>query len=220
MAPEPLKPGPELADVGAVFTSAVDSNAVEEIRVSAVVYVSQREAYEFLLDFPGYAQYSQYLEGVETFEGDGGPGTRYGLTFSWWQLSYTAHSEVTDVDPPDRIDWRLTKDVDAYGHWWTEPLDLEPAETLETDAGAVAGNPHGDACEVTFQVFFDPDSARAGVLELPRIVSFDWVLSKVVPRVKNEAERIVSRAVSDLEGRPRAVELDVHVDSEQLETSR
>lgn len=193
---------------------------MDEIRVSAVVYVSQEEAYEFLLDFPGYGQYSQYLERVETFQGDGGPGTRYGLTFSWWQLSYTAHSEVTDVAPPERIDWRLTKDIDAYGHWRVEPLDLDPKETLETDAAAVAGNPHGEACEVTFQVFYDPDSARSGVLDLPKIVSFDWVLSKVIPRVKREAERIVSRAVADLEGRPRAVELDVHTDSEQLDPPR
>ncbi|MEF8780210.1 MAG: SRPBCC family protein [Haloferacaceae archaeon] len=186
---------------------------MDEICVSAVVHVSQEEAYEFLLDFPGYAKYSQYLEDVERFQGEGGPGTRYGLTFSWWKLSYTAHSKVTSVDPPERIDWRLTKDIDAYGHWRTEPLDLEPKEALETDSGAVAANPHGEACEVTFTVFFDPESARSGVLDLPRIVSFDWVLSKVVPRMKREAERIVSRAVADLEGRPRAVELDVHVDT-------
>ena len=189
---------------------------MDEIRVSAVVYVSQEEAFEFLLDFPGYAQYSQYLETVETHEGDGGPGTRYGLTFSWWQLSYTAHSKVTDVDPPDRIDWRLVKDIDAYGYWHVDPLELDPGETLKTDAAAVSGNPDGEACEVTFQVFFDPDSARAGVFDLPELVSFDWVLSKVLPRIKREAERIVSRAVADLEGKPRAVELDVHVDSQRL----
>lgn len=189
---------------------------MDEIRVSAVVYVSQEEAFEFLLDFPGYAQYSQHLESVTTFEGDGGAGTRYGLTFSWWQLSYTAHSKVTAVDPPEQIDWRLTKDIDAYGHWKVDPLDLGPGETLKTDAAAVSGNPEGEACEVTFQLFFDPDSARAGVIDIPRLVSFDWILSKVIPRVKREAERIVSRAVADLEGQSRAVELDVHVDSSRL----
>lgn len=190
---------------------------VDEIRVTAVVYASQEEAFEFLLNFPGYAQYSQYLESVETLEGDGGAGTRYGLTFSWWQVSYTAHSEVTEVNRPDRIDWKLTKDVDAHGHWIVEPLDLDPDDLAKTPAAAVTGNLDGDACSVTFQVFFDPESARAGVLDIPNLVSFDWVLSKVVPRVKREAEHIVSRAVSDLEGRPRAVELDVHVDSESLE---
>ncbi len=30
-------------------------------------------------------------------DGDGASGTRYALHFSWWKLTYTAHSEVTDV---------------------------------------------------------------------------------------------------------------------------
>jgi len=43
------------------------------------------------------------------------------------------------------------------------------------------------------------------------------VLKKVIPLIKNEAERVVQRAVADVEGRRRKnVEFSVQVDSEYL----
>jgi uncharacterized membrane protein len=173
---------------------------VDRIHVSTVVCLPAEEVYEFLVDFPRYARYSEYLTEV-TAEGDGSPGTRYRLRFAWWKLSYTAHTEVTDAAPPRRLDWRVTEDIDARGDWRVEPLDAVPP-SLSVDADT--------ACRVHLEVAFDADSIGGGVIDLPRFVSLDWVVRKVKPILVEEAERVVERIVADLEGRRREVDLVVH----------
>ena len=182
---------------------------MDELVVRTEVYADPEEVYEFLLDFPRYANYSEYLREVRTVTGDGGPGTRYALTFAWWKISYTARSEVTGVDPPERIDWEITKDIDAGGCWRVTPTASdEDGEDGETDADA--------PCEVALEVEFDPGSASPDALDLPRLVSFDWVLKKAIPLIRDEAEQVVERAVQDLEGSTRDVDLDVYVDSDRI----
>ncbi|MFB6305231.1 MAG: type II toxin-antitoxin system RatA family toxin [Haloferacaceae archaeon] len=171
---------------------------MERITVSTLVYLPREEVFDFLVDFPRYARYSEYLERVEQ-DGDGGAGTRYRLRFAWWKLSYTAHSEVTAVERPDRIDWRILRHVDAEGRWRVEPADL-PAD---------APGDAETASRVVFEVWFDPDSAAADAVDLPRLVSLDAVVDRVRPLVVEEAERIVERIVADLEGRRRPVDLTV-----------
>jgi uncharacterized protein YndB with AHSA1/START domain len=171
---------------------------VEAISVTTVVYLPREEVFEFLIDFPGYARYSKHLREVRQ-RGDGSPGTRYELEFAWWKLTYTARSEVTAVDPPERIEFTITKDIDADGHWAVEPIDLPP------DAPADAET----ACRVHFEVEYDPGSVSAGDIDLPRFVSLGWVIEKVKPVIEREAERVVERVVADLEGRRREVDLTV-----------
>ena len=187
---------------------------MDELVVRTEVYADPEEVYEFLLDFPRYANYSEYLREVRTVTGDGGPGTRYALTFAWWKISYTARSEVTGVEPPERIDWEITKDIDAGGCWRvTPPESVErDGDSAETDA-----TPSDDApCEIALEVEFDPGSASSDALDLPRLVSFDWVLKKAIPLIRDEAEQVVERAVQDLEGSTRDVDLDVYVDSDRI----
>ncbi|RAW44746.1 SRPBCC family protein [Halorubrum sp. 48-1-W] len=174
---------------------------MDELVVRTEVYADPETVYEFLLDFPGYAHYSEYLREVRTLAGDGGPGTRYALTFAWWKLTYTARSEVTGVEPPERIDWEITKDIDAGGCWRVTPCGDDDAQTR---------------CGVALEVEFDPGSASSDALDLPRLVSFDWVLEKAVPLIRGEAERVVERAVRDLEGSTRDVDLEVYVDSDRV----
>ncbi|OYR76497.1 MULTISPECIES: SRPBCC family protein [Halorubrum] len=182
---------------------------MDKLVVSTEVYADPEDVYAFLLDFPQYANYSEYLREVETVTGDGGPGTRYALTFAWWKISYTARSEVTGVEPPERIDWEITKDIDAGGCWRVTPTS--------TDGGEAAAEETDDApCEVALEVEFDPGSASPDALDLPRLVSFDWVLKKAIPLIRSEAERVVERAVRDLEGSRRDVDLDVYVDSNRI----
>lgn len=180
-----------------ILERAPRTPAVDTIEVETVVHLPPEETYEFLLDFPRYANYSEYLEDVEE-RGDGGPGpgTRYALRFSWWRLSYTAHSRVTDVDPPRRIDWEVTRDVDAHGQW---EVDSEPG----------AGPDGGEASRVRLVVTYDPDSARAETFDLPALVSLSWVVDRVTGLIEEEGERVTERIVADLEGEPRAVELSV-----------
>ncbi|MFC6724483.1 SRPBCC family protein [Halobium palmae] len=179
---------------------------MDEIVVSTVVYLPPEEVYEFLVDFPRYANYSKHLTDV-TKDGDGTPGTRYGLHFSWWKLTYTARSEVTAVDPPTRIDWRIVKDVDARGRWRVSELAELPA-----DAPADAET----ACRVFLEVVFDPDSVDERSLDLPRFVSLGFVVEKVKPVLVKEAERVVSRIVRDLEGRNRDVHLELREEPDSV----
>lgn len=170
---------------------------MDEVEISTIVYLSPEEIYDFLMDFPRYARYSQYLQEVR-FEGDGSPGTRYFMTFGWWKITYTAHSEVTDVDEPHSIDWEITKDLDANGYWSIEPVPEE----------APVGEDH--ACRVRLHVRFWPNSADESALDLPRFVSIDWVVEKAKPIIRHEAERVVQRIVADLEGERRDVDIEIH----------
>lgn len=163
---------------------------MEELVVETDVRVPPEEAFAFLRDFPGYVRYSQYLDGIEQY-GDGDPGTRYHLNLSWWRVSYTAVTEVTDIDPPERIHWRVLRAVDAHGFWDVTPID------------------DGDASHVQLHIRFDADSADASVLNLPRLVSLSWVIEKLRPLVREEATSTVERIVADLEGEPRPVDLTV-----------
>jgi len=180
---------------------------VDTIVVSTVVYEDPETIYEVLLDFPRYAKYSEYLKVVRRLDGDGGIGTQYALDFAWWKLSYTAHSEVVDVEPPEKIDWRVIKDIAANGHWEVARRQEIPADAPD-DVTA--------ACDVSLRIDFDPDSADSSAVKLPRLVSMGWVIKKVIPLIRNEAERVVQRAVQDVEGRRREVEFSVRTDSEYL----
>lgn len=173
---------------------------MDELAASTIVYAPQEDVYDLLLDFSRFTRYAKHLKEVRT-HGNGGAGTRYELHFEWWKLSYTAYSEVTAVDPTNRIDFRIVRDIDARGCWRVEPLD-----DLSADAPAAAET----ACRAWFEIVFDPNSVDTGAVDLPRLVSFDWVLKKARPLVRAEAERVVERVVSNLEGRRRAVEVKVH----------
>jgi hypothetical protein len=168
---------------------------VDRITLSTVVYAPRGEVFDLLLDFPRYTRYSKYLTDVER-DGDGGTGTAYRLLFEWWKLSYTVHSEVTAVERPSRIEWRLTRHLDAEGVWSTEPTAPPDGESAAT--------------RVRFEVTFDPHSADPDAVSLPRVVSLDAVIDRVRPVVVDEAERVVERAVADVEGRRRDVEVVYH----------
>lgn len=169
---------------------------VDRLAVSTIVYVSPEEVYDFLREFPRYARYSKYLRRVDQ-HGDGGPGTEYDLEFTWWKLSYTVRSRVTDVEPPRTIDWTIVGKLDASGRWRIEERKAE--ESRETSA-----------CRVYFEVGFDPDSASRDLLDLPRLIPFERVRSEAIGLIQEEAERVVERVVADLEGQRREVELTVH----------
>ena len=152
-----------------------------------VVHVPPQRAYDFLTDFEGYAAYSEYLEAVER-DGDGGPGTEYAITASWWRLSHTVRSAVTAVDPPERIDWRLRGAVDARGAWLVDDLEEETSR-------------------VTLAVAYDPATMKR--LDLPYVPSVDWLADRLAPVVEDEARAVVERIVADLEGEHREVEFSV-----------
>lgn len=131
------------------YPGTVFSTVVDRVEVRTVVNADVDDVFDFVLDFPGYAAYSKHLTDVRQ-RGDGGPGTAYELTFRWWKLGYTAHSTVTDVDRPHRIDWRITKDIDATGYWQVTAL-ADADSSGDADPGAEAtgdtGETPGDAAE-------------------------------------------------------------------------
>lgn len=174
---------------------------METVEIQTLVYLPPEEVFEFLLDFPGYARYSKYLRKVDTITGNGGPGTEYALQFQWWRLSYTARSAVTEVSRPNRIDWRVTEDIDARGHWRVESVSDE----VDNEASAT---------RVTLKVDYQPESVGPEIIEVPRLVSFRWILNRVTDLIVEEGERVVTRIVADLEGERRDVELSVQTHSD------
>ncbi len=172
---------------------------MDRIALSTVFFASREEVFDALVDFPRYTRYTEYLTDVAS-DGDGGPDTRYQLQFSWWKLSYTVHSEVTAVEAPERIDWQITRHLDAEGSWTIEPTALPVDAPSDSTA----------ATRVHFEVAFDPHSARTDAVSLPRFVSLDRVIGMVRPKIVEEAQRVVERAVADVEGRRRDVKIDYH----------
>ena len=170
---------------------------MDEVIARTEVFASPTTVFSFLMDFPGYAKYSTYLDEVQQI-GDGGEGTQYRLHLSWWKLTYRITTEVTSIDPPTTIHWRTRSTIEASGHWAVEPI-----ETVEGDYHS----------RVTLHIAYDTDSASLGGLDIPRFVSPGWVIDRVKPLVVPEAERIVERIVTDLEGEPRSIDLEIETRS-------
>lgn len=177
---------------------------MERLAVETVVYRPVAEVYEFLADFPGYANYSEYLERVEELDPGTGESARYALQFAWWKLQYTARSAVTDTVENERIEWELLGDFDAGGRW------LVAERSLPDDAPDWAET----ATAVRFEVSYAPETAHSGLVDLPSLVSLDWVVEKVKPLIESEARTVVERAAADLEGRTRSVALTVETGAE------
>lgn len=164
---------------------------MDEIVIWTDVYVPPPEAFAFLVEFTNYAGYSEYLTEVRQ-HGDGGEGTEYELVAKWWRINYRAQTEVTGITPPERIAWRATDPLEAHGTWELEPI--------------AAGT------RVTLRMAFDADTADEGAVGIPAFVPVSWVVERVKPLVRREAEDVVERIVADLEGEPRDVELRIEVD--------
>jgi len=163
---------------------------VDTLEVTTTIRVPPARAFAFLRDFEGYSQYSKYLQSIRS-NGDGSEGTEYEIRFGWWKLTYGVKTAVTSTTPDERIEWEVERGVDARGHWAIEPVD---------------GGQHS---RVTFAVSYDPDSADVGGLDIPRLVSLDWIVDRVVGLIEEEGRRVVGRVVRDLEGESRPITLQV-----------
>lgn len=170
------------------------------LEVESIIHAPRADVFAVVRDVEGYERYSDYVTGVVR-DGDGGPGTEYGVTLSWWRLAYTARFRVTDLDPPVRVEWRLLRDLEARTEW-----HLEPVEVADLDVD--------HATRVRATARYDPDTADAGALSLPPFVPVSAVVARARPFVEREAERVLARVVADLEGRPRRPSLTVRTRSE------
>ncbi len=170
---------------------------MDRILLSTLAYRSPEEVFPYVQSFRDYTRYTEHLREVRV-HGDGTAGSVYDLVLSWWKLSYTARSKVTEISAPNSLQWRLTNDIDARGEWRVEPEPESAPEGEQT------------ASRIYFDAVYDPYSANKNAISLPRFVSLDWVIDKIEPRLLSEAETVVERLVSDIEGRPRDVELTIH----------
>ncbi|MFC6954643.1 SRPBCC family protein [Halorubellus litoreus] len=178
------------------------------IEVSTTVDVPPAAAYAFVLDFEGHADYSEFVRDVRR-RGDGGVGTRFDIELSWWKLSYTFPTQVTDLDEPNRIGWRTPNGLHARGDWQFDPVDSE------TDGGAATTDEPApdDAAATSTRVTLraEYDRSRSRLPRLPPLVSVDDVLNRLKPVVRREATKVFEHAIADLEGERRRVTLDVDV---------
>lgn len=170
---------------------------MDRILLSTLVHRDPEPIFETISSFGNYPSYTSVLDSVSG-TGDGSAGTTYDLHLSWWKLSYTARSEVTEVEEPSRLAWRLRSDIDAAGEWRIKP---EPGSAPTDEA---------TASRLFFDVAYDPHSADPSALSLPRFVSLDRVIGRVRPRLLEEVEEIVQRLVADIEGSARPIDLIVH----------
>lgn len=174
-----------------------ESCRVDTIEASTLIYLPPEEVYEFLVDFPRYANYSEHITKIRRRE-ENNSTTEYDISFTWWKLTYTARSAVTATDPPNRIDWKLVKDLDAQGYWGIEHV---PEETPDGKS---------DASRVWFHIEFRPESANESAVSIPAFVPMGKVIDAVKPKIEQEAEDIIRRIVTDLEGEQRPVDLTIH----------
>lgn len=162
---------------------------MDAVEVSTVVYAPPAAVFTYIRDFSGTEVYSDHVDAVRQY-GDGGPGTDYRITVSWWKLSYTAEQRVTDLVENERIDWRSTDGVRATGSWLLDPLD------------------GGEATELRLRIDFDPESMRGG--RVSRLLPLDALVDRIAPVISREAETVVAGMVADIEGERRAVDIEIH----------
>ncbi len=164
---------------------------MDEIVIWTDVYVPPEETFAFLVEFTNYAEYSEYLTEVRQ-HGDGGEGTEYELAAEWWRISYRARTRVTGISRPERIAWQAIDPIEAHGAWELEPI--------------------AEGTRVRLRIAFDAETADEGAVGIPAFVPVSWVVERVKPLVRREAEDVVERIVADLEGEPRDVDLTIDVD--------
>lgn len=181
---------------------------MDEVEISTIVHVSPEVVYEFLIDFEGYAKYSDYVNTVHA-KGDGEVGTQYGIEFGWWKISYTSWSKVTNMVDQEAIEWEITKDMDAGGGWYIDGIDVDECDDVPDDVN--------EASRVTVNAEFDLSSTGPEALNLPMLVSFDWVIDKVKPVIFEEASIVLKRVVEDIEGERREPKLFVHKTPESID---
>ncbi len=174
---------------------------MDEVEISTIVYVPPEEVYTFLIDFEGYAKYSEYVNSVRA-NGSGNVGTEYGIEFGWWKITYTSWSKVTKMEENSAIEWEITKDVDAGGGWYLEEVDVDEYDSIPDTVDT--------ATRVTVSSEFDLSSTGPSALDLPMLVSFDWVIDKVKPKILEEASIVLERVVEDVEGERREPKIFVH----------
>lgn len=170
---------------------------MEEFEASTVFHLSRQEVYDLLFDFRRFPEHVDYLDDARVR--GRGAGARFRLVASWWRLSTTLRGRVTEVEPPERVEWRLTNDADAAGYWSIEPApEAGPPERETTRLRLVARLDDGSVDAVNYGPRFGPS------------ISLDWVLGKVAPIVAREGERLLAELVAELEGRRRPVDVEVH----------
>ena len=169
----------------------------DELELTTTIHAPPDEVFALLQDVEGYEAYSEYVDGVAR-DGDGSRGTVYAITLSWWKLTYTLRAEVTDLDPPERLGWRLVEDLDARGAWRLEPVEVDDPDVEHATA-------------VTLTARYHPDSADDDALSLPRFVPMDAVVDRARPVVEREVQRVLGRVVADLEGEPREADVTIRI---------
>lgn len=186
---------------------SLDTNpgSVDELAVSTVVRRPPGDVYEFLFDFDHYPQYSEHVDAARV-RGEG-EGARFRIRLSWWRLSYVIRGVVTDVDPPNRIGWEVTRDVDARGYWGIEPVG-DPARGDGVDPEGETDGGHG-ASVARLYVEYDPTTIGSDSIGLPPFVSIAGIVDRIRPVARREAERIAERAVADVEDERRPVQVQI-----------
>lgn len=174
----------------------------DAFKANTTVFSPIEDVYEFLGDFRSYTEYTEYVDEIRR-RGDGTVGTIYDITFRKRilaiPLSYTARSRVTALDRPTSIEWEIIKDLRANGEWALEVVDeadLDVSRPSYVD-------PDVPATRVTIGVELNPKTIDRSAIPVPLTKSVEWLVSKVYPFIVDEARRVLSRVVTDLEGRTR-----------------
>lgn len=124
-------------------------------------------------------------------------GPEYDLRLAWWKIGCSMRSRVVETVRPERIDWRIVEGVEAAGRWQVSPA---PAVAERECVPA--------ASRVRLEAAFDPHSCD-GAVSLPDFLALDRAIAQVKPLLVREIERMVVRAVRDLEGEARDVTISV-----------
>ena len=173
---------------------------MKTIEVWADASVDPVVAYEYLLDFTNYAEYCRYVNGVDV-DSDGssaeaapptGAGTTYTIRLGWWRISVDLRAEVSQVEHPRTIQWRVLSDVDAHGRWEVHPPDS-------------ADGPVG----LRFVASYDSAALERTNLDLPRFVPMARVIDKLMPLMMETGCDVLEQIVWDLEATRRSVNVRV-----------
>lgn len=158
------------------------------VDVTRPVDRAPNSVFDYLLDFPAYGDYARPFSEITRMTGGpsaGAEGVRYEVTAGWKGINGTVGTEVTAIERPERIAWRVTDNDVARGAWHVLP------GTAATSAER--------ATRIELSIRFDPAAIGDTVDSLPGVVPLEAVLGRLQPTIEAEAERVLERIVADLE---------------------
>lgn len=162
----------------------------EKLKSKISIRGSKEQVFDSITD---YRKIDSYTDDIRIAGRGRGEGTRVYFKLSKDVLNiptnYTTKIEFVEYNPPDQIEWKIIGDIDAKG-----------SIRLTENSG------HTD---LILDFSLNLEKTDIGSLPAPDVADASQILEYIYPQVYEQASSIIKGVVTDIEGEPRDVNIEV-----------